>query len=101
MGVFEFLMLCCFGFSWPFSIAKSIKSRSAKGKSLGFMLLVELGYVFGITHKLLYSRDWVIWAYVALFFVVGLDIALYFRNAANDRRMANGQAGGLRHGRTV
>ncbi|MBO5940194.1 MAG: hypothetical protein J6R18_03235 [Kiritimatiellae bacterium] len=86
MGVFEFLMLCCFGFSWPFSIAKSIKSRSAKGKSLGFMLLVELGYVFGITHKLLYSFNWVIWAYVALFALVGVDIVLYFRNASLDRR---------------
>ena len=99
--MFEFLMLLCFGVSWPFSILKSIRSRSTKGKSIMFMLLVELGYVFGIVHKLLYSMNWVIWAYVALFFVVGLDIALYFRNAANDRRMANGQAGGLRHGRTV
>ena len=43
MGLFEFLMLCCFGFSWPFSIAKSLRSKSAKGKSLGFMLLIEGG----------------------------------------------------------
>ena len=86
MGVFEFLMLCCFGFSWPFSIAKSLKSNSAKGKSLGFMLLVEAGYVFGIIHKLLYSRNWVIWAYVALFLLVGVDIMLYFRNTVLDRR---------------
>ena len=86
MGVFEFLMLCCFGFSWPFSIAKSLKSKSAKGKSLGFMLLVETGYVFGIIHKLLYSRNGVMWAYVSLFLRVGVDIALYFRNAALDRR---------------
>jgi len=85
MGIFEFLMLFCFGFSWTFSIAKSLKSKSAKGKSLGFMLLVELGYVFGIVHKLLYSRNWVIWAYVVLFFVVAIDIALYFRNARLDR----------------
>ena len=42
MGIFEFLMLCCFGFSWPFSIVTSIKSRSTKGKSLAFMLLIEL-----------------------------------------------------------
>ena len=80
MGVFEFLMLFCFGFSWPFSILKSIRSRSIRGKSIMFMLLVELGYVFGIVHKLLYSRDWVIWAYFALFLLVGIDIALYFRN---------------------
>ena len=86
MGIFEFLMLCCFGFSWPFSIAKSLKSRSAKGKSLGFMLLVEVGYVFGIIHKVLYSYNWVIWAYVSLFLLVGVDIVLYFRNAALDRQ---------------
>lgn len=90
MGIFEFLMLCCFGFSWPFSIAKSLKSKSAKGKSLGFMLLVEAGYVFGIIHKLLYSRNWVIWAYVVLFLVVAVDIALYFRNSALDRRREMG-----------
>ena len=86
MGIFEFLMLCCFGFSWPFSIAKSLKSKSAKGKSLGFMILVEVGYVFGIIHKVLYSYNWVIWAYVTLFLLVGVDIVLYFRNAALDRQ---------------
>ncbi len=84
MGVFEFLMLVCFGASWPFSIVKSIRSRSAKGKSIMFMLLIELGYVFGIVHKFLYDRNWVIWAYIVLFFVVAIDIALYFRNARLD-----------------
>ena len=53
MGVFEFLMLVCFGFSWPFAIMKSLKSRSTKGKSLMFMLLVELGYVFGYDDSVL------------------------------------------------
>ena len=85
MGVFEFLMLFCFGFSWPFSILKSLRSRSTQGKSLVFMLMVELGYVFGIVHKLLYSRDWVIWAYITLFFVVIVDIALYIRNWRLER----------------
>ena len=85
MGLFEFLMLFCFGFSWPFSIMKSLRSRSTQGKSLVFMLMVELGYVFGIVHKLLYSRDWVVWAYVSLFFVVAVDIALYVRNWRLER----------------
>ena len=85
MGLFEFLMLFCFGFSWPFSIAKSLRSKSAKGKSIMFMMLVELGYVFGIVHKLLNDCNWVIWMYVALFFVVAVDIALYFRNRRYDR----------------
>jgi len=85
VGVFEFLMLVCFGVSWPFSIMKSIRSRSTKGKSIMFMLLVELGYIFGIIHKFKYSRDWVIWAYVVLFFVVAFDVFLYFRNARIER----------------
>jgi uncharacterized membrane protein YbjE (DUF340 family) len=89
--IFEFLMLCCFGFSWPFSIAASLKSRSAKGKSLGFMLLIELGYVFGIIHKMFFNYSWVIWVYLTLFFVVGLDIALYLRNAALDRKRERGE----------
>ncbi len=95
MGIFEFMMLLCFGASWPFSIAKSLKSRSTKGKSLRFMLLVELGYVFGITHKLVYSLDWVVWAYVTLFFIVGADICLYFRNLRFERMAA---AGAMREG---
>lgn len=85
MGLFEFLMLCCFGISWPFSIAKSLRSKSSKGKSLGFMLLIEAGYVFGLIHKLFFSFNWVIWAYVALFALVGFDIVLYFRNRRYDR----------------
>ena len=86
MGLFEFLMLCCFGASWPFSILKSIRSRSAKGKSLGFMVLIEIGYVFGFIHKVFYNYNWVIWAYVALFILVGIDIVLYFRNLRYDRQ---------------
>ena len=80
MGVFEFLMLFCFGFSWPFSILKSIRSKSTKGKSLLFMVLVELGYVFGIIHKAFYNYNWVIWMYVVLFVLVAVDLVLYWRN---------------------
>lgn len=86
MGILEFCMLLCFGFSWPFSIAKSIRSRSTAGKSILFMVLVEIGYVFGILNKIFNSRDWVLWVYVALFLIVGIDIALYVRNARLERR---------------
>ena len=86
MGVFEFLMLFCFGFSWPFSILKSIRSRSTRGKSLLFMVLVELGYVFGIIHKALYSYNWVIWMYLVLFVLVAVDLCLYWRNWRLERR---------------
>lgn len=87
MGIFEFLMLCCFGISWPFSIAKSLRSRSTKGKSLLFMILIEVGYIFGIVHKVLNHFNWVTYVYGVLFFVVMIDIVLYFRN----RRLEQGE----------
>ncbi len=85
MGIFEFMMLICFGFSWPFSILKSIRSGSTKGKSLMFMLLVFFGYIFGIIHKVLYSFNWVTWAYVTLLALVGVDLVLYWRNWRRER----------------
>lgn len=85
MGIFEFLMLCCFGFSWPFSILKSVRSKSTRGKSLVFMLLVMLGYVFGIVHKLLYSFNWVVWAYVAALTLVSTDVVLYVINRRREK----------------
>ena len=88
MGIFEFLMLGCFGASWPFSIAKSLKSRSTKGKSLGFLLLIELGYAFGIVHKVLYNFNWVTYVYAILFLVVATDVVLYFRNRRLERAAA-------------
>lgn len=88
MGIFEFLMLVCFGASWPFSIAKSLKSRSTKGKSIGFLLLIELGYAFGIVHKVLYNFNWVTYVYAILFLVVATDVVLYFRNRRLERAAA-------------
>ena len=87
MGVFEFLMLICFGFSWPFSILKSIRSKSTQGKSLMFMLLIFLGYIFGIIHKVLYNFNWVTWTYFVLLFLVAVDLLLYWRNWRRERRM--------------
>ena len=87
MGVFEFLMLICFGFSWPFSILKSIRSKSTQGKSLMFMLLIFLGYIFGIIHKVLYNFNWVTWTYVVLLFLVAVDLLLDWRNGRRERRM--------------
>jgi protein-S-isoprenylcysteine O-methyltransferase Ste14 len=86
MGVFEFLMLVCFGFSWPFSIAKSIRSKSTKGKSAAFMVLILFGYAFGIVHKVLNNFNWVTWAYVAAMSLVCVDLALYWRNRRRERQ---------------
>ena len=44
----ETVMIVCFGLSWPLSVYKSWKSRTAKGKSLQFEIFIWIGYIFGI-----------------------------------------------------
>jgi hypothetical protein len=80
MSIFEVLMMMCFGVAWPFSIYRSHKSRSNRGKSLLFLLVVLAGYVFGIIHKLFYNYDKAVLLYVLNFVMVLMDTYLYFRN---------------------
>lgn len=84
MGIFEAIMLLCFGAAWPQNIYKSWTARTAKGKSLSFLLTIEVGYICGMINKLLYSRDIVIFFYLLNFIMVGIDVALYFRNKRLD-----------------
>lgn len=89
----EIVMLLCFGASWPMNVIKSWRARTAKGKSLAFLCLIELGYVAGIAAKLLnpaymatFSEKWyVLFFYVLNFAMVGVDLCLYFRNRRLDR----------------
>jgi hypothetical protein len=72
-------MLVCFGLSWPVSIARTLRAKAVSGKSPYFIGIVILGYAFGLAHKILYSRDWVIGLYVFNIAVVSADLILYFR----------------------
>ncbi len=84
--LFESFMVICFGISWPMSIMKSLKSRTAKGKSLMFILFILAGYAFGIISKLISGNiTYVLFFYVLNFVMVAIDIALYFRNQNYDR----------------
>jgi hypothetical protein len=89
MSVFEILMLLCFGAAWPVSLRKSWTSRTNSGKSVVFLFVVVLGYGAGIVHKLLNSRDAVIFLYLLNALMVSADIALWFRN----RRLAAAAGG--------
>lgn len=88
MKVFELGMLICFGISWPFNLAKSIRSRSTKGKSLVFLIAIFVGYVLGIIHKLINSLDYVLVVYVINLVMVGADLAMYFVNRKREKRLA-------------
>ncbi len=87
----EALMVICFGLSWPFSIARSVRSRTAKGKSFFFLGMILIGYGAGIASKLC-SGDitYVFGFYVLNFIMVAADLGLYFRNAALDRSAGTG-----------
>jgi hypothetical protein len=80
MSVFEIIMLLCFGAAWPVSISKSLKTKSNGGKSLVFLLIIIVGYCAGITHKLLYKPDFVVWLYALNATMVSIDAALWIRN---------------------
>ncbi|MBQ9942668.1 MAG: hypothetical protein IJP03_06655 [Christensenellaceae bacterium] len=79
-------MIVCFGISWPLSIIRSARSRSTKGKSLFFMCFIFLGYVAGITSKLIsHTYNLAFWFYFPNLIMVGTDICLYFRNRRLER----------------
>ena len=46
--ILEVAMLVLFGVSWPLSLVKSIRSKSTKGKSLLFLILIDCGYICGM-----------------------------------------------------
>jgi len=84
--VFELIMVLCFGVSWPVSIAKSWRCRTAKGKSPVFLFFIIAGYASGITWKLLLgSTTYVFWFYMLNLLMVTADLLLYFRNRRLDR----------------
>lgn len=83
----EIFMIVLFGISWPANVLKSIKTKSTKGKSLLFLVLIFTGYICGIISKLTAeSFKW----YVLLFYIlnlvmVGTDLVLYFINLRREK----------------
>ena len=86
----EIAMLCLFGCSWPFNIAKALKAKTAKGKSIGFELLIFTGYIIGLfgklyTYKQTGNLAYSVWFYIADILMVTIDLVLYFINAKRDK----------------
>ena len=92
--ILEIIMIVSFGASWPMNVMKSWKARTTKGKSLAFLLLIEFGYVAGITSKFVneaymasFASKWyVLFFYVLNFLMVGCDLCIYVRNRALDKK---------------
>lgn len=87
MAIFEFVMLVCFGMSWPISVYKSFTSKSAKGKSCVFMVAIIIGYISGIIGKIVSDQiNFVLILYCFNLVVVSIDFVLYFINKHNENK---------------
>ena len=83
--ILESMMVILFGISWPLNILKSVRSRTAKGKSIAFLLFIFVGYICGIISKLVGGNiNYVLVFYILNLVMVSIDIALYFRNKRLD-----------------
>ena len=88
-SIFETVMLLCFGFSWPMNLIKAYNAKTAKGTSLPFILLIIIGYVAGITAKIVTGQtNYVLAAYVLNLAIVLLNLVIYFRNSTLDKKRA-------------
>ena len=87
--LFELLMMLSFGASWPISLLKSYRSRTAKGKSVVFSYLIIIGYACGIISKLVKGNiTYVIAFYILNLCMVAMDVVLYYRNRKLDAQAA-------------
>lgn len=90
--VLEAVMIVLFGISWPFNLAKSIRSKTTKGKSLLFLVLIDFGYLAGLTSKFfsetfVWNTDWWIFVIYSInFTLVTLDLIVYFINLAREKK---------------
>lgn len=91
--VLEAIMIILFGISWPFNLAKSIRSKTTKGKSLLFLILIDVGYIAGLTSKFfsetfVWATDWWIFVVYAInFTLVSADLLVYFINRTREKRV--------------
>jgi hypothetical protein len=93
-------MLVCFGFAWPVSIYKSFVSKKTAGKSLLFLIVLQIGYIAGILFKLTEFLDDIkinpdapininLYLYVLNLVLITVDECLFLRN----RKLENAAQG--------
>ena len=87
--IFETFMILSFGASWPINVTKSIRSRTAKGKSVMFNYFILFGYFCGVIAKALsHNFNLAFYFYFPNIIMVMLDIIIYYRNCRLDAACA-------------
>lgn len=83
----EAAMLICFGLSWPLSLIKNIKAKSAKNMSLQFTLLIITGYIAGISAKIIgHKINYVLVIYLLNLVIVSANVVVYYINKGYDQK---------------
>lgn len=86
--LFEVFMLICFGISWPISVIKSIRSKSAEGKSVVFTCVITVGYICGIISKIAANNvTYVLWLYVINLVIVLVDLVITIINKTRKKNV--------------
>ena len=78
MSIFELLFFLFIALAWPISIARMIRNKSTKGKTVFFSCVILLCYTFGIVHKCIYNLDWVLAVYILNLVLVAIDTIVFF-----------------------
>ena len=85
--ILEVTMILSFGASWPINVIKAYRARTAKATSLPFIRLIFTGYIAGLGAKLISGQvNYGFVVYLINLAMVFLNIVVYFRNAALDKR---------------
>ena len=85
-------MVICFGISWPASIVRSWRARTCKGKSLFFLIFILVGYICGVSAKLVSQNITYVFVFYCLNLVmVATDMVLYYRNWRMDQARERGE----------
>jgi hypothetical protein len=82
---FEAIMILCFFAFWPISIIRCWRAKTAKGTSITSYILASLGYISGITYKILHNFDWVTILYCINAITILIGILVYLRNKNLDK----------------
>ena len=88
--ILEAIMIILFGISWPISVYKSLKAKTAKGKSILFLSFILVGYFVGILGKIITNNiNWVFIFYCINITFVSIDFIIYFINLKRDKKLSN------------
>lgn len=87
IALLETIMLLCFGLSWPISLLRSLRAKSARSTSVAFMCLILFGYFAGTAAKVMTTGcNFVFYVYLFNIVMVSANLFVTLYNRAKDHK---------------